>query len=146
VILLSTCLLIICFKTVFFIGNQNLDIEERLPVWYIIDEFGARIQHAQEPSTRLVPFFYINEQASYSLLFPISDIEENQEITRDFVEGCSADVVHQAALAFPWSSEFSDKYLQYISFEQIEPKAEYFAVSFYIYFILLMYVTFLFLS
>ena len=112
-----------------YIGNQNLDIEERLPVWYIVDEFGARIQHSSDPSTRLVPFFYLNEQASYSLLFPLSDIEENEEITRDFVEGSSADVVHQAALAFPWSPEFSDKYLKYISYEQIEPRAEYFAVG-----------------
>ncbi len=77
----------------------------------------------------MVPFFYLNEQASYSLLFPLRDLKENEEVTRDFVEGSGVDVVHQAALAFPWSSEFSDKYLQYISFEQIEPKAEYFAVG-----------------
>ena len=109
-------------------GNQDLEIEDRLPIWYILDEFGARIQHSKDPSTRLVPFFYLNEQASYSLLFPIKHIEENEEVTRDFIEGCGSDVVHQAALLCPWTTEFADKYLQYISFEQREPSSEYFAV------------------
>ena len=108
-----------------------MEIEDRLPIWYILDEFGSRIQHSQEPSTRVVPFFYLNEQASYSLLFPITDIGEEEEVTRDFIEGCASNVVEQAALLYPWTTEFTEKYLPFISFEQIEPSAEYFAVFFF---------------
>ncbi len=109
-------------------GNPNLEAEERLPIWYIMDEFGSRIQHSDDPTVRLVPFFYMNEQASYSVMFPITDLDENDEITRDFIEGSGTDVVSRSALLLPWSEEFSEKYLDYISLEQAEPTLDYFSV------------------
>ena len=93
-----------------------------------MDEFGSRIQHSDDPTVRLVPFFYMTEQASYSIMFPICDLDESDEITRDFVEGSITDVVSRSALLLPWFQEFSDKYLEYISLEQVEPKPEYFSV------------------
>lgn len=111
-------------------GNQNLETEERLPIWYIMDEFGSRIQHSDEPTVRLVPFFYMAEQATYSIMFPVTDLEEHDELTRDFTEGCGADEITKSALLFPWSTEFSEKHLLSINFEQVEPPLEYFSVSF----------------
>ena len=70
----------------------------------------------------------MNEQATYSLMFPLSDLSENDEITRDFVEGSGLDMVSQAALLSPWSAEFVNKYLPYISLEQYEPDSDYFSV------------------
>lgn len=111
------------------IGNSELQAEDRLPIWYIMDEFGSHIQHSDEPSARVVPFFYLPEQATYSLLFPIVDLEESDEVTRDFVEGSASDVVSQAALLAPWSPVFEQKYLPYISLAQQEPSADYFLGS-----------------
>jgi len=97
-----------------------------------MDEFGSHIQHSDEPTFRVVPFFYLPEQATYSLLFPIVDVEEHDEITRDFVEGSAPDVVSQAALLAPWSPVFEQKYLSYISLAQREPGADYFLVRLHI--------------
>ena len=94
-----------------------------------MDEFGARIQHSDEPTVRVVPFFYMAEQATYSLMFPLTDLEEGDEVTRDFVEGCSENVVNRSALLLPWTSEFEDKYLPFIGLEQTEPSADYFSVG-----------------
>ena len=45
--------------------------EERMPVWYLIDEFAAKIRHSDDPNFRLVPFIHLVEGVAYSLLFPI---------------------------------------------------------------------------
>ncbi|KAI9555883.1 hypothetical protein GHT06_018400 [Daphnia sinensis] len=111
------------------IGNQNLEAEERLPIWYIMDEFGSRIQHADCPTVRVVPFFYMNEQATYSIMFPITNLKENDEVTRDFVEGSGSDEITRSALLAPWSTEFSEKFLNSVSLEQIEPSSDYFSAS-----------------
>lgn len=123
------------------LGNSELQAEDRLPIWYIMDEFGSHIQHSDEPTCRLVPFFYLPEQATYSLLFPITDLEEYDAITRDFVEGSAPDVVSQAALLAPWSPVFEQKYLPYISLAQREPGADYFLVRGYFCIIIIKIVT-----
>ena len=49
-----------------------------------MDEFGARVQHsADAPSVRMVPFISAIDGAAYSLLFPVKDVQEGEEITRD---------------------------------------------------------------
>lgn len=49
--------------------------EEKVPVWYIMDEFGSRIQHADEPSFATAPFFYMPQQVAYTLLWPLRDLD-----------------------------------------------------------------------
>lgn len=49
--------------------------EEKVPVWYIMDEFGSRIQHADEPSFATAPFFYAPQGVAYTLLWPLRGLD-----------------------------------------------------------------------
>lgn len=44
-------------------------------MWYIMDEFGSRIQHSDEPSFATAPFFYMPQQVAYTLLWPLRDLD-----------------------------------------------------------------------
>jgi len=46
------------------------------PLWYIMDEFGSRIQHSDTPNVRLVPFCYVPTQTTFTVMWPLSDIED----------------------------------------------------------------------
>lgn len=94
-------------------------VEDSLPSWYVMDELGSAIVHGDTPNFRVIPFIHATEQVAYSLLFPIQDVEESEQITRDYAEGCTVD--RQLAL-LPWRElDFSDE-----SFEQEEPEEAYF--------------------
>jgi tubulin--tyrosine ligase-like protein 12 len=56
-----------------------------------MDEFGSRIQHSdKEFNFRLVPFLSMLDGSGYSLLFPIKNVENGAEVTRDYLEGPEA--------------------------------------------------------
>ncbi|VTJ86885.1 Hypothetical predicted protein [Marmota monax] len=54
--------------------------EEKVPVWYNMDEFGSRIQHADVPSFATAPFFYMPQQVAYTLLWPLRDLDTGEEL------------------------------------------------------------------
>ena len=56
-------------------GTKALD-EASMPLWYIPDEFGARIGHSHADfNVRVVPFFDASlNNCAFSLLFPCKDI------------------------------------------------------------------------
>uniref|UniRef100_A0A9W3GCW1 Tubulin--tyrosine ligase-like protein 12 n=1 Tax=Camelus bactrianus TaxID=9837 RepID=A0A9W3GCW1_CAMBA len=76
--------------------------EEKVPVWYIMDEFGSRIQHADEPSFATAPFFYMPQQVAYTLLWPLRDLDTGEEVTRDFAYG-EADPLIRRCMLLPWA-------------------------------------------
>ncbi|KAJ8922981.1 hypothetical protein NQ315_001529 [Exocentrus adspersus] len=87
-------------NNMYTIGNAS-QAEDRLPVWYIMDEIGSSILHSDSPNCRIVPFVYIEEQITYSLLFPIEDVEAGDFIFRDFAEG-TTDPERRSAVLLPW--------------------------------------------
>ncbi|KAG4081150.1 hypothetical protein HA402_014598 [Bradysia odoriphaga] len=104
------------------IGADGLNIESQMPIWYIPDELGCGVNHSDTPNFRLVPFMFMPEQITYSVLFPIKDCEEGTIVTRDYVEGNHPNADIKKALLLPWkNSSFT-----HISFEQKEPSEEYF--------------------
>lgn len=97
-------------------------IEERMPVWYIMDEVGSAINHSNEPNFRTVPFLYLNDGVTYTLLFPLKNIKNEEQVTRDFVEGQTHNEDKRRALLLPWV----DDDFTFPSFEQSEPSEDYF--------------------
>ncbi|XP_035207243.1 tubulin--tyrosine ligase-like protein 12 isoform X1 [Stegodyphus dumicola] len=91
--------------------------------WFIMDEFGSRINHADEPTFEVVPFFYSDELLMYSLLFPKINVDVGEEVTCRFPRlrnTMSEDM--QRALKFPWEPcDLSD-----VTFAQSEPDEDYF--------------------
>ncbi|XP_076861408.1 tubulin--tyrosine ligase-like protein 12 [Brachyhypopomus gauderio] len=75
--------------------------EEKVPVWYIMDEFGSQVQHSPQPSCRMAPFFYANQQIAYSVLWPLQDLGHGDEVTRDYTYGESDPLVRKCRL-LPW--------------------------------------------
>ncbi|XP_018576577.1 tubulin--tyrosine ligase-like protein 12 [Anoplophora glabripennis] len=88
------------FNNMYTIGSATT-IEDKLPVWYIMDEIGTSVLHNDNPNCRIVPFYYSDEQITYSLLFPIEDIDEADLIFRDFAEGIT-DPEKRSAFLLPW--------------------------------------------
>ncbi|KAK2726709.1 tubulin--tyrosine ligase-like protein 12 isoform X2 [Artemia franciscana] len=109
------------YASCYSIGGE-IQPEKKVPIWYVMDEFGSRINHSDQPNCRVVPFFYITEQAAYSLLFPIKDIPYSSVATRDYIEGPFKSEIHREALLLPWKpTDFTS-----ISLQQREPDISYF--------------------
>ncbi|VEN54255.1 unnamed protein product [Callosobruchus maculatus] len=95
------------FANHYSIANAE-DIEEQLPIWYIMDEVGSAVAHSDSPNCRMVPFFYMNDEITYSLLFPIESIEEEDFLTRDYAEGIT-DPSRRPAILLHWTpTDFED--------------------------------------
>lgn len=84
-----------------------------------MDEVGSAVQHNDEANFRIIPFIHATEQVTYSLLFPIRDVEEGEQVSRDFAEGVEQD---RDLMLLTWQDEdLSDE-----PFEQSEPETSYF--------------------
>lgn len=105
----------------FYTIASTENVEERLPIWYVMDELGSAIEHSDNPNFRLVPFIYLKNQMTYSLLFPIKDSEHSEIVCRDYVENIS-DLDKRAVLLLPWVyTSFED-----VDFAHVKPDASYF--------------------
>ena len=59
---------------VHFVPCSQSTLEERVPVWFVLDEFGSSIQHSCWPSFAMVPFYYVPKQDAYSVIWPLRDV------------------------------------------------------------------------
>ncbi|CAH2094704.1 unnamed protein product [Euphydryas editha] len=118
----EVCQCIWKYANTYAIESEELSVEDRVPVWYVMDELGSGITHSDNPNFRIVPFIHIPEQLTYTLLFPIENVEEGDIITRNFVEGHYSDSRQREAMLIPW------RYYEYFDddFSQEEPGANYF--------------------
>lgn len=78
--------------------------EERVPVWYVMDEFGSQVQHSDRPSCALAPFFSMQTQLAYSVLWPLQDLQDGDEVTRDYAHGETDPLVRRCRL-LPWKPD-----------------------------------------
>ncbi|GLV42208.1 Tubulin tyrosine ligase-like 12 [Carabus blaptoides fortunei] len=116
----QVCSLMWKYSQTYSLRNAT-SVEDGLPIWYIMDELGSAINHSNTPNFRAVPLFYSAEQLTYTVMFPIKDVEFGEQVTRDFVESISDETTRKAQL-MPWiKSDFTD-----VDFTQIEPDELYF--------------------
>ncbi|VVC90566.1 unnamed protein product [Leptidea sinapis] len=110
------------YANTYSVAGIELSAEDRVPVWYIMDELGSGITHSDDPNFRAVPFIHIPEQITYTLLFPTKFTEEGETITRDFVEAQYQNPLQREAMLIPWKcyEHFNEL------FEQEEPNKKYF--------------------
>ncbi|XP_022604797.1 tubulin--tyrosine ligase-like protein 12 isoform X2 [Seriola dumerili] len=104
--------------------------DEKVPVWYIMDEFGSQVEHSDQPSCGMAPFFYLHGQLAYTVLWPLQDLQEGDEVTRDYTYGETNPLVRRCRL-LPWipadlegvssaTSEPPDSYYETIAQENKE--------------------------
>lgn len=55
-------------------------VEEKMLVWYIMDEFGLWIQYVDVFSFVMVFFFYMFQQLVYMLLWFLRDLDIGEEV------------------------------------------------------------------
>ncbi|XP_014475085.1 PREDICTED: tubulin--tyrosine ligase-like protein 12 [Dinoponera quadriceps] len=84
----------------FSLNSRN--VEESMPMWYIMDEVGSAINHSDNPNFRAEPFLHVSKGTSYTILFPIRDVAMGDEVTRDFVEGQASSSWMRRLLLLPW--------------------------------------------
>lgn len=96
-------------------------VEDQLPLWYVMDEFGSAVQHSDNPNFKIVPFLNLAEGIVYSLLFPLRCAHKGDEVLRDYVFGI-ADEIERRARLLPWIP-FSFKAIDFL---QSEPSEDYF--------------------
>jgi len=109
------------------VGSGKSD-EDRMPVWYLIDQFGSKIRHSDQPNFRLVPFISMLDGVAYSLLFPIKSCDHMEEVTRDFFEGvgpASSGVDPNNRLALHNIIKHVD--VSHLDWKQVEPGEDFFA-------------------
>jgi len=111
------------YSQTYSVGNAG-SVEERMPVWYVMDEFGSRIPHSDSPSYRIVPFLWAGDGLGYSLLFPAEPncAPAGTAVTRDYVEGLAGtDPLTRKALLCAWN-KFD---LSHVKPEQVEPEPQF---------------------
>lgn len=96
-------------------------VEDQLPLWYVMDEFGSAVQHSDNPNFKIVPFLNLAEGIVYSLLFPLRCAHKGDEVLRDYVFGI-ADEIERRARLLPWIPAS----FKAIDFLQSEPSEDYF--------------------
>ena len=80
-----------------YAGTYRLVTENQIDeenVWYINDEVGSAIRHSDAPNFALHPFIYAPNNKfddphtiTFSITWPIADVDEGEAIFRDFLKG-----------------------------------------------------------
>jgi len=93
-------------------------------VWYVMDEVGSGIQHSENPNFRCQPFLYLSDPAkglqsaiAFSLLWPMKDVKEGDEVTRDYIGNTHDPEQRKARL-----SAFKDELREEFKYTPFTPK------------------------
>ncbi|XP_019861207.1 PREDICTED: tubulin--tyrosine ligase-like protein 12 [Amphimedon queenslandica] len=73
-----------------------------VPIWYVMEDYAARIQHSLDPNVTIVPFFSILTQMSYSILWPLRDLSYGDTISRNRVPSRATSELEKQCHSLPW--------------------------------------------
>lgn len=91
--------------------------DESMPIWYIMDEFGSRIQHSDSPTVKTSPFFFAPLQISFTLMWPLQDLEENGKAIHIYtVEHFVSFDYRYLELRLDWQKN----YMYYVTYKRIK--------------------------
>ncbi|XP_033101955.1 tubulin--tyrosine ligase-like protein 12 [Anneissia japonica] len=92
------------FNLTYCLANKEASGEEREPIWYIMDEFGTRIRHSEEPTCRIVPFHYAPTGMMFTLLILTKSLDYGDEVTRDYIPHQKNKMLRPFSL-LPWKHQ-----------------------------------------
>ncbi|KAL1214586.1 hypothetical protein V5N11_007481 [Cardamine amara subsp. amara] len=115
-----------------YVMNYRLADEEKLDetsLWYVMDELGSALRHSDEPNFKVAPFLFmptgkLESAVSYSVMWPIKNIQKGDECNRDFLSGIGEDKQRSARLT-AWF-QTPEKYFihEFEKYQQkLQPKA-----------------------
>ncbi|KAI4335209.1 hypothetical protein L6164_013878 [Bauhinia variegata] len=89
-----------------YLMSYRLADEEKIDetsVWYVMDELGSALRHSDGPNFRVAPFLFMPEgnlasAVSFSILWPVQNVQNADECTRDFLSGIGEDKQRSARL------------------------------------------------
>lgn len=109
------------YNQVYSFGHLQMGSDDAMPVWYIMDEFGSKIQHSDDPSFKIAPFYHVTEQLCYTVLWPLKDLDVGDEVTRDYIQRELPSLERRCCL-IPWIPADMTS----IDFFPTEPEDDYF--------------------
>jgi tubulin--tyrosine ligase-like protein 12 len=97
-----------------------------------MDEFGSSIRHSDTPTVKCAPFFYLGTNEMLTIMWPLKDLETDDEITRDYVYGIQNKEMRRSKLT-PWQNDI-DIDSEDLGYDddptiQDEPEIDYFQVT-----------------
>ncbi|EDO49886.1 predicted protein [Nematostella vectensis] len=81
--------------------SKTVVIEDEITLWYVMDELGSRIQHSDEPTSKMALLYYAPMGISFSVIWPTMDLSYADELTRDYLPNLNDPLQRKAAL-LPW--------------------------------------------
>ncbi|ETV86435.1 hypothetical protein H257_01631 [Aphanomyces astaci] len=95
----------------------HLKPEEAATIWYVMDEFGSAIEHSDDPTFRMAPFYYANAQCAFSLLWPTDRVEAHDFATLNYVAARDDDTLTAlcSALFYPDGQAYSSELAEIVA-------------------------------
>lgn len=56
-------------------GNVVEEDDELIPLWYLMDEFGSRVAHSDEPNVAFENFYYMKGGLMVTVMFLLQDLK-----------------------------------------------------------------------
>lgn len=103
-----------------YLGTYRIVKEDQMDeenVWYLMDEVGSAMLHSDQPNFAVHPFMYSpnnkldDHTITYSIAWPLSNIDEGDIIYRDFLKGIDESKFRSARLKV-WFNTPDDYYFE----------------------------------